>query len=166
MLKKVPNDLIKQDSENLKWMRHMWAFYNAQTIKEMNLFMRLKIDRTMKLMSKYKNVHMNTQHSLADEFDHMTSRLKELIEVSNKKPIRELLKDINTRTSIARRATVFGIKPPVEHSSPEQDLSHLMHFDHERENEEDEEELNTNNHKTTSKRPRRKDSGEVHEITM
>lgn len=50
---KIEKHMLHRDSAKLRWMRHMWAFVNAQVIKEIDLSMHLKITRTSHLILKY-----------------------------------------------------------------------------------------------------------------
>lgn len=49
----VEKYMLDKDTKRLRWMRHMWAFFNAQALKEIDLYMHLKINRTSKLVLNY-----------------------------------------------------------------------------------------------------------------
>lgn len=45
--------MLHRESSKLRWMRYMWAFSNAQVLKEVDLSMHLKISRTSNLVLNY-----------------------------------------------------------------------------------------------------------------
>lgn len=111
---KVEKLLLTKDSKRLRWMRHMWAFFNAQAIKEIDLYMNLKINRTSKLVLNY----FKDMGKTIEEFSTGYQALSPMLDLPQLEVPSRLYwgEDDDTRQQAreARRQTFFGIGVPYE----------------------------------------------------
>lgn len=57
-------------------MRHAWAFFNAQVVKEMDLYMLLKISRTTKLVHTYFEQLQASFNKFSGQFNEVWANMK------------------------------------------------------------------------------------------
>ena len=81
--------LLDKDSRRLRWMRHMWAFFNAQVIKEIYLYMHLKINRTSRLVSSY----YKGMETIIDEFGSGYQKLSPVLDLPHAVKIKNRFAD-------------------------------------------------------------------------
>ena len=100
--------LLDKDSRRLRWMRHMWAFFDAQVIKEIYLYMHLKINRTSRLVSSY----YKGMETIIDEFGSGYQKLFPVLDLPHAVKIKNRFAEgEDTEREAAREArrhTFFG----------------------------------------------------------
>lgn len=69
-----------QETKRLHWLRHLWAFFNAQMVKEIDLFMSLKVARTGHILHGYQELTEQTHELRTESFGRLgvcLSRLRD-----------------------------------------------------------------------------------------
>ena len=104
----VEKYLLDKESKRLRWMRHMWAFFNAQAIKEIDLYMHLKINRTSHLVQNY----FNSMGHVIEDFTKGYQALSPMLDLPQiERPSRLFFSDVDNSKMAAkeaRRQTFFG----------------------------------------------------------
>lgn len=107
----IEQHMLHKETTRLRWMRYMWAFSNAQVLKEVDLSMYLKINRT-------SNLVLNYYRSMGECLDRFTKGYHELSPILDLPPIElpEKLISLSTdfkrqETSRVRKKTFFGAGP-------------------------------------------------------
>lgn len=98
---KVEMHMLCNETRNLRWMRHMWAYMNAQVIKEMDLFMRLKFNRSSRLIKTYTLDFLSAAKRLKQTFESIAPKLLDSADIS-----------LPPRTTVraTRSGTLFGFQ--------------------------------------------------------
>lgn len=72
--------MLLKETKRLHWLRHLWAFFNAQMVKEIDLFMGLKVARTGHVLRAYQELTEQTHELRTESFGRLgvcLSRLRE-----------------------------------------------------------------------------------------
>ncbi len=98
---KVEMHMLANETRNLRWMRHTWAYINAQVIKEMDLFMRLKFNRSSRLIKTYTLDFLEAAKRLKKTFESLAPKLLDNTDIS-----------LPTRATVrtTRSGTLFGFQ--------------------------------------------------------
>lgn len=98
---KVEMHMLSNETRNLRWMRHMWAYMNAQVIKEMDLFMRLKFNRSSQLIKTYTLDFLSAAKRLKQTFETLAPKLLDS---------KDAILPARTTIRATRSGTLFGFQ--------------------------------------------------------
>ena len=103
---KVEMHMLSSETKQLRLLRHMWAYINAQVIKETDLFMKLKFNRSSNLIKNYTRTFLYTARNLAQTFEALAPKLLSYNE-------EVISSDVYPTSRKTRSGTLFGAQLAV-----------------------------------------------------